>query len=261
LSPIINRALVVGGGFAGMSAAIELRRRGVSVDLVEIDAGWRNYGAGISIGGATLRAFRSLGVLDRFLAEGYGCDGVELRAPDGRLIAELPTPRIAGASVPGSGAVMRPVLARILGDATRACGTNVRLGCSVSALKQDAEGVHRRQHRAVRPRDRGRRPPFEPARDGLPGGPEAALHRARRLACGAAAPLARGSDDALGRRTPESRAEPRLAGADVPVRQRGPREQRLRPATRVPAATARPARVFPRSDVARGDPGTAAASC
>ena len=52
-----KRVLIVGGGFSGMSAAIELRRRNATVDVVEIDAGWRSYGAGISLGGATIRAF------------------------------------------------------------------------------------------------------------------------------------------------------------------------------------------------------------
>jgi 2-polyprenyl-6-methoxyphenol hydroxylase-like FAD-dependent oxidoreductase len=36
---------------------------------------------------------------------------------------------------------MRPVLARILADATRRSGANVRLGCTFKSLEQDAEGV------------------------------------------------------------------------------------------------------------------------
>lgn len=141
MTKLIQNALIVGGGFSGMSAAIELRMHGIAVDLVEIAADWRSYGAGISIGGATLRAFRTLGILDRFLSEGFACDGVDILSPDGRLLAQLPTPRMAGDDVPGGGAVMRPVLAKILADATCAAGTKVRLGCTVSALKQDAEGV------------------------------------------------------------------------------------------------------------------------
>jgi 2-polyprenyl-6-methoxyphenol hydroxylase-like FAD-dependent oxidoreductase len=137
-----RRILIIGGGFSGTSAAIELRKRGAEVDLVEIDPGWRNYGAGISLGGATLRAFRQLGILDAFLREGNAADGVQLCLPHGPQVAELPTPRIAGPDVPGGGAIMRPVLARILADATRAAGTNVHLGCSFSAIEQDAEGVH-----------------------------------------------------------------------------------------------------------------------
>lgn len=133
--------LIVGGGFSGMAAAIQLRKQGLNVDLVEIDEGWRSYGAGISLGGATLRAFRTLGILDEFLRDGHAADGVEIFTPTGHPIATLPTPRIAGADVPGGGAIMRPVLARILSDATRASGTRVRLGTSFSRIEQDAEGV------------------------------------------------------------------------------------------------------------------------
>jgi len=136
-----RRILIIGGGFSGMAAAIEFRKAGTDVDLVEIDPEWRNYGAGISLGGATLRAFRQLGVLDEFMAQGSAQDGVSLRLPHGVEVGQLPTPRIAGPDVPGGGAIMRPVLARILADATRRSGANVRLGCTFKSLEQDAEGV------------------------------------------------------------------------------------------------------------------------
>ena len=79
-----QRILIIGGGFSGMSAAIELRKLGAEVDLVEIDPGWRSYGAGISLGGATLRAFRQLGILDTqkaiALAMQFNLDLVEVAA-------------------------------------------------------------------------------------------------------------------------------------------------------------------------------------
>ena len=65
------------------------------VDLVEIDPGWRSYGAGISLGSPTLRAFERLGILDEFLRRGYGADGAELFTSAGHPIASLPTPRLA----------------------------------------------------------------------------------------------------------------------------------------------------------------------
>jgi 2-polyprenyl-6-methoxyphenol hydroxylase-like FAD-dependent oxidoreductase len=133
--------LVIGGGFAGMSAAIECARGGARVDLVEIDPDWRNYGAGISLGGAALRAFRRLGILEEFLTYGSASDGVKVCLPHGQQVAEIPTPRLAGPDVPGGGAIMRPVLSRILAAATRAAGVRVSLGCTVNELKQDAEGV------------------------------------------------------------------------------------------------------------------------
>jgi len=141
MASVVRRVLVVGGGFSGMSAAIELRKRGAEVDLVEVDPHWRKYGAGISLGGATLRAFKQLGILDEFLAQGAATDGVEIRLPHGPVVATLPTPRIAGPDVPGGGAIMRPVLARILADATRAAGASVRLGCTFATIEQHPDGI------------------------------------------------------------------------------------------------------------------------
>ncbi len=147
-----RRILVIGGGFSGMSAAIDCARRGARVDLVEIDPGWRNYGAGISLGGATLRAFRQLGILEAFLAHGNASDGVRICLPHGPQVAELPTPRIAGPEVPGGGAIMRTVLSRILADATRAAGVSVHLGRTVQTLEQDADGVSVQFDNGVRSR-------------------------------------------------------------------------------------------------------------
>jgi 2-polyprenyl-6-methoxyphenol hydroxylase-like FAD-dependent oxidoreductase len=140
-APVVKNVLIIGGGFSGMAAAIQLRKQDIEVDLVEIDPGWRSYGAGISMGGASMRALRQLGVIDAFLAEGAGSDGVEIFIPTGQKVAELPTPRIAGPDVPGNGAIMRPVLARILADATRAAGTKVRLGCTFTSIEQHDDGV------------------------------------------------------------------------------------------------------------------------
>ncbi|MFM0523884.1 FAD-dependent oxidoreductase [Paraburkholderia strydomiana] len=137
----VEHVLIIGGGFSGMAAAIELRKRAIAVDLVEVDPGWRSYGAGISLGGATLRAFGRLGILGEFLELGHCADGVGLYRSDGSLLGELPTPRLAGPDVPGGGAIMRPVLAAILARATRASGADVRLGCTFTSINSDADGV------------------------------------------------------------------------------------------------------------------------
>lgn len=137
----LQEILVIGGGFSGMSAAIQLRKQSANVDLVEIDSGWRSYGAGISLGGPTLRAFRTLGILEEFLKQGCGADGLDVFTPTGQHIATIPTPRLAGPDVPGGGGIMRPVLAKILASATRASGVDVRLDCTFTSIKQHAEQV------------------------------------------------------------------------------------------------------------------------
>ena len=138
----IKKVLVIGGGFAGMTAALQLSRQGFEVDLVEIDGGWRSYGAGISLHGSTLRVLNQLGLMDRFLEEGYASDGVDIRGPDDSVVVTLPTPRVAGADIPGGGGIMRPALAKILSEAVMACGARVRLGVTFVDIVEDRSGVH-----------------------------------------------------------------------------------------------------------------------
>ena len=142
MHPTLNNALIIGGGFSGMSAAIEFRKHGVGVDLVEIDPQWRSYGAGISLGGATLRAFESLGLLDEFLQSGFASDGLDLFTPHGQPIAQLPTPPALGArvGVPGGAGIMRPALAKLMSNATLRAGARVRLGCSFVSITQAVDG-------------------------------------------------------------------------------------------------------------------------
>ncbi|MCO6179580.1 FAD-dependent oxidoreductase [Ciceribacter sp. RN22] len=124
-----------------MTAALQLSRQGFEVDLVEIDAGWRSYGAGISLHGSTLRVLRDLGLIDRFLEEGFVSDGVQLRGPDDSVLVTLPTPRVAGADIPGGGGIMRPALAKILSEAVRSSSTKVRLGLTFTDIMQGEDGV------------------------------------------------------------------------------------------------------------------------
>jgi 2-polyprenyl-6-methoxyphenol hydroxylase-like FAD-dependent oxidoreductase len=137
---LINNALVVGGGIAGMCTAIELRKRGVTVDMLELDREWRVTGAGISMNGAALRALKTIGVVNEVLEEGAGSDGVNLCIADGTVVGKLPTPRIAGSEIPGSAGILRSVLAKILSRATLRHGVNVKLGVTLESAEQASNG-------------------------------------------------------------------------------------------------------------------------
>lgn len=137
----VSKVLIIGGGFSGMSAAIQLCKQDIETHLLEIDPDWGADGAGISLGGATLRAFGTLGILEAFLEQGSAQDGVEITAPNGHLIDTIPTARVAGPDIPGAGAIMRPVLARIMADKVVASGTQVRLGQTWESIEPDADGV------------------------------------------------------------------------------------------------------------------------
>lgn len=138
---VVNKVLVIGGGFSGMTAAIQMGKAGIVVDLVEQDPDWCPLGAGISINGSTLRALAQMGLYEQFCARGWVSDGVDLYTPTGHHIARLPTPKPVGAEVGGGAGIMRPALAAILAEATRAAGVRVLLGCSYSDLQQQDDGV------------------------------------------------------------------------------------------------------------------------
>lgn len=140
MSACINKALIIGGGFSGMSAAIEMSKVGINVDLVEIDPNWRTDGAGISIGGATMRAFKQLDILDDYLKVGSGHGGLDVFAPHGMHLAHIPSPPL-GEGLPGGGAIMRPALAKILADKTRASKVNVKLGLTFENISDNGDSV------------------------------------------------------------------------------------------------------------------------
>ena len=138
----VKRVLIVGGGIAGMALAIGLRRMGVVVDIAETDKDWRVNGAGITITGPTLRALDGLGLLERVAAEGYCYDTTRICDTAGHVI--LPSRvsgRPLGPRIPNSGGILRPVLHRILSEATRAAGANVRLGVSIAGIEQSGETI------------------------------------------------------------------------------------------------------------------------
>ncbi|WP_017667606.1 FAD-dependent oxidoreductase [Sandarakinorhabdus sp. AAP62] len=141
MTPPLQSVLIVGGGIAGMATAIELRRRGIAVDLIDLDPQWRVYGAGITITAPTLRAFGQLGILDAVLERGYSGRGIRICTTDGTPVDEVSDPAELGVDAPGSGGIMRPVLHQILSERTRASGTAVQLGVTVDALASDELGV------------------------------------------------------------------------------------------------------------------------
>lgn len=137
----MRTVLVVGGGVGGMSCAIALRRLGLAVDLIEIDPGWKIYGAGITITSPTLRAFNRLGILEQVKQQGATWQRGQLYAPDGRLVGTVEWPPFAPGQ-PSAGGIMRPTLHRILSTVTRESGVSVRLGTTVTDLRQDSQSVH-----------------------------------------------------------------------------------------------------------------------
>ncbi|MGW5265108.1 FAD-dependent monooxygenase [Microbispora sp. NPDC004025] len=139
--PAVGNVLIVGGGTAGSALAILLARAGVAVDIAEIRPAVTALGSGISLQGNALRVLRDLGVWDRVAAAGFAFDSVGLRAPDGTLLAEIPSPRTGGPDLPAALGIDRPRLTAVLTDAVRAAGARTRFGVTVEALADTGDGV------------------------------------------------------------------------------------------------------------------------
>jgi 2-polyprenyl-6-methoxyphenol hydroxylase-like FAD-dependent oxidoreductase len=137
----MNKVLIVGGGIAGMSAAIRLREEGIEVDLLDKDPNWSVYGTGLTLSVLTFRALCDLGLGKELLKHGHGHDGVTLNDKDGNLIREVRSERLFAPDVPAEGGVLRPVLHQIMAARVKELNTNVKLGVTVESYTQDAEGV------------------------------------------------------------------------------------------------------------------------
>jgi 2-polyprenyl-6-methoxyphenol hydroxylase-like FAD-dependent oxidoreductase len=138
---VVDSALIVGGGTAGLTAAIALRRAGVDAEIVELKQDWTVLGSGVTMMGATLRALKSLDLAEACVERGAGGDEVGIYDAVGVKLEGVPVPRIAGPELPSMSGIMRPSLHEMLVHAAEAEGTPVRLGSTVTALEQRDDGV------------------------------------------------------------------------------------------------------------------------
>lgn len=132
--------LIVGGGVGGMATAIRMAELGGKVTLIDLDPNWRVYGAGITITGPTLRAYKRLGMIDEIKTQGAITNGSSIFRYDGLHLQDMDEPALEE-GLPATGGIMRPVLHRIMQARVKALGIPVRLGLSVSDLVPVGDGV------------------------------------------------------------------------------------------------------------------------
>jgi 2-polyprenyl-6-methoxyphenol hydroxylase-like FAD-dependent oxidoreductase len=135
-----SKALVVGGGVGGLSAAIGLRQAGVEADLVEISENHGVYHVGIIVQANFLAAMGKLGAADAAIAAGYPYEKVVNLNPAGGHIFTQP-PIATGSAYPPNLGITRPALHRVLVERARAVGVPIRLGVTVRDIADEAEGV------------------------------------------------------------------------------------------------------------------------
>lgn len=133
------RILIVGGGIAGLTLAIALRKSEHELTLVEAAPEWSAIGSGIGIGPNAMAALARIGVnVDGFLAKGAAVNGWDLYSKH-LLIHQfdlLPLQRIFGYPlVCATRTDLLDSLLAELGD------VRIRLALRATRLKQDADAV------------------------------------------------------------------------------------------------------------------------
>jgi 2-polyprenyl-6-methoxyphenol hydroxylase-like FAD-dependent oxidoreductase len=131
--------VVVGGGVAGLGAALALRRRDVPVVVLERAAGPDRAGLAINIPANGIRALARLGLGDAIAAVGSPVRRREYRNARGRTLFAVDEERFwASDGLPGSRCVRRRDLLSVLAGALDA--DVVRWGVEVLGVRQPPSG-------------------------------------------------------------------------------------------------------------------------
>lgn len=134
------RALIVGGGIGGLTAAISLRRAGAETTVFERTSEIKEARAGLLLGANAVKALGKLGLMEAVRETGVPTTlGGELRSWRGETLVRLSAPEMREAAGTDSLAVHRADLQRALLNSLG--GETVRLGAECAGFEQDADGV------------------------------------------------------------------------------------------------------------------------
>lgn len=137
----VQNVLIVGGGIAGMTLSVALKRAGIACEVVEVDPQWTVAGVGIALGGPALRALRVVGVLDPCVAKGFGYSHFDHCDANGNVTGTVQMPQLNGPDYPATIGIMRQALHAVLQHAMKQAKVPIRLGVTIDALEQDGAGV------------------------------------------------------------------------------------------------------------------------
>jgi 2-polyprenyl-6-methoxyphenol hydroxylase-like FAD-dependent oxidoreductase len=128
-----RKVLIVGAGIGGLGAGAALAGRGVEVDIVEIKPEPNVYGVGINQPANSLRALKTLGVLDEVCAVGFAFDKVKFHDHHGNLVVSVPS-LLGGDGIPANTGLTRRNLHSILIGAADRAGATTRYGTTVADI-------------------------------------------------------------------------------------------------------------------------------
>jgi 2-polyprenyl-6-methoxyphenol hydroxylase-like FAD-dependent oxidoreductase len=90
----MNAFTIIGGGIAGLTTAIALRRMGIDAMVVEAAPEFRPVGAGLSLAVNAMQAFSEIGIADAVIAAGRKIDAITIFDQRGHVISKTNTERV-----------------------------------------------------------------------------------------------------------------------------------------------------------------------
>lgn len=131
-------AIIIGGGIAGLTTAIALRKVGIEADVFERAPFAREVGAGISLWANALDALAVLGLAGELHAHGFKEVHPELRTPDGRVL-QRSAPSSRDSTATSVGAMHRADLLAVL--ASRVDPQRIHWGQECTGVADDGQKV------------------------------------------------------------------------------------------------------------------------
>ena len=134
------RAIIVGAGIGGLSAALALRRVGIDVLVLERSTELREVGAGIQLWVNGMRGLQHIGLAESVLGLAAPTETYEFRSWRGKLLMRMPVGELARRhGSPPAITVRRADLLKLLAEAVGEGA--VRLGARCERIEQDEGGV------------------------------------------------------------------------------------------------------------------------
>jgi 2-polyprenyl-6-methoxyphenol hydroxylase-like FAD-dependent oxidoreductase len=132
-----RKAIVIGAGIGGLTAAIALREAGLDVEVHERASELKAAGSGLSVMSNAAAALNGLGLGIDLEAHGVALASYHVRTTRGRLIREFPFPEIIGRLGAPSVLITRADLQRVLLDT--ASGIPLRLSSTAERFETDPD--------------------------------------------------------------------------------------------------------------------------
>ncbi|MBI3135163.1 MAG: FAD-dependent monooxygenase [Bacteroidetes bacterium] len=108
--------LILGGGIAGLTTAIALKRIGINATLVEAAPQFKPVGAGIALAANAMKVYHQLGLYDKLLIAGNSIGEMQIKNQTGKIISHANAEKFKNGLT--NIAISRPELHRVLLEET-----------------------------------------------------------------------------------------------------------------------------------------------